>query len=87
MDLLRLRYMDTLRPKSIGTRSRAAALERLRQIELIELSLDLDFDSLVSYADSVAEERQELTKFVLDEASNYHQGSTYQVGAASTAQK
>lgn len=78
--------MDTLGPKSIGTQSRAAALERLRQIELIELSLDLDFDSLMSYADSVAGERQKLTKFVLDEASS-HQGSTCQVGAASTAQK
>ncbi|MBB4349286.1 hypothetical protein [Aliirhizobium cellulosilyticum] len=87
MDLKRFGYMDTIRPKGSGSQSRKAALDRLRQIELIELSLDFNLDSLLIYADSVAKERQDLTSFLLDESHSCHKRSTCQAAAASTARK
>lgn len=53
--------MENLGPYQSGVSDPETALKRLREMELIELLLDFDIDSLQFYADSIAEERQHLT--------------------------
>lgn len=57
--------MENLGPYHSSVSDSETALKRLREMELIELMLDFDIDSLQFYADSIAEERQHLTNLAV----------------------
>jgi hypothetical protein len=59
-----------IRTSDDPTPERRLDLSRLRQMEIIEGLLEFDLASLELYADSVAEERQNLTKRFLQTGSD-----------------
>lgn len=57
--------MESLGPHCSSASEFEKARKRLQEMELIELMLEFDIDSLQAYADTIAEERQRLTKLAV----------------------